>query len=195
MKTSKDVWKKLLTRALLQYDQLMTILKFRLPNPISEHETQLRKQTLISRSDEPVANHSFETSTATERTQPICPLTTRVSFHGACHSGLGASCSCDLINAKLSGTLNFVLSFTPVAARDASIEFNIGSSFVGGLIDCDLASGAASMAKTLPVEEPEISFCCGLCNNEDGAAAELSSGNIYSSNNLLLILMFLALQR
>jgi hypothetical protein len=32
-----------------------------------------RSQILIVRSAEPVANHSFDGSTVTERTQPMCP--------------------------------------------------------------------------------------------------------------------------
>ena len=37
----------------------------------------------------PVANHSLPGSTATERTQPMCPEITLNSFQGACHAGFG----------------------------------------------------------------------------------------------------------
>ena len=47
--------------------------------------------TLIVRSAEPVTNHSLVGSMAMARTQPRWPDTTRISFHGACHSGFGTS--------------------------------------------------------------------------------------------------------
>lgn len=40
-------------------------------------------------SAEPVANHSFPGSTATQRTHPKWPDITRYNFHGACHFGFG----------------------------------------------------------------------------------------------------------
>lgn len=39
------------------------------------------------RSADPLANHWLSGSTANERTQPMCPLMTRITFQGACQSG------------------------------------------------------------------------------------------------------------
>eukprot|EP00418_Pyrodinium_bahamense_P050532 CAMPEP_0179165926 /NCGR_PEP_ID=MMETSP0796-20121207/81504_1 /TAXON_ID=73915 /ORGANISM="Pyrodinium bahamense, Strain pbaha01" /LENGTH=145 /DNA_ID=CAMNT_0020868497 /DNA_START=788 /DNA_END=1226 /DNA_ORIENTATION=+ len=50
-----------------------------------------RSQILISRSFPEDANHSFVGSTATQRTQPSWPESTRISFQGGCHVGLGTS--------------------------------------------------------------------------------------------------------
>lgn len=47
------------------------------------------RPTLMVRSADPVQNHSLAGSTATERTQPRWPDTTRYSFQGACHTGRG----------------------------------------------------------------------------------------------------------
>mmetsp|Transcript_43860 Transcript_43860/g.138848 ORF Transcript_43860/g.138848 Transcript_43860/m.138848 type:complete len:590 (-) Transcript_43860:160-1929(-) len=62
------------------------------PVSVSFSVPDARSQTLIVRSAEPVAYHWLVGSTATQRTQPRWPEMTRISFHGACHSGFGRSC-------------------------------------------------------------------------------------------------------
>mmetsp|Transcript_5274 Transcript_5274/g.15495 ORF Transcript_5274/g.15495 Transcript_5274/m.15495 type:complete len:286 (-) Transcript_5274:22-879(-) len=68
-----------------------------------------KSQIFIHRSPEPVANHSFDLSTATERTHPWCPEMTLYNFHGFFHSGLGH------LDAKFAVTsaLDFIFAFTP----------------------------------------------------------------------------------
>jgi hypothetical protein len=48
-----------------------------------------RSQSLMVRSDDPVANHSLEGSKATLRTHPRWPEMTRYMRQGACHAGRG----------------------------------------------------------------------------------------------------------
>mmetsp|Transcript_82389 Transcript_82389/g.191344 ORF Transcript_82389/g.191344 Transcript_82389/m.191344 type:complete len:248 (-) Transcript_82389:123-866(-) len=50
-----------------------------------------RSQILMSLSLPEEANHSLVGSTATHRTQPSWPESTRMSFQGGCHTGLGTS--------------------------------------------------------------------------------------------------------
>src|SRR3954467_15504482 len=47
-----------------------------------------KSQILIVLSPAPLANHSLFGSTASARPHPKCPEITRISFHGACQSGL-----------------------------------------------------------------------------------------------------------
>mmetsp|Transcript_10077 Transcript_10077/g.20370 ORF Transcript_10077/g.20370 Transcript_10077/m.20370 type:complete len:209 (+) Transcript_10077:730-1356(+) len=61
------------------------------PVSVSLSTPDARSHTLMVRSAEPVTNHSLVGSTAIARTHPRCPETTRISFHGACHSGFGTS--------------------------------------------------------------------------------------------------------
>ena len=65
------------------------------PVNVSLNCPEARSQILMVLSPAPLANHLFSGSTASARTQPRCPETTRISFHGLCHSGLtcwGMSC-------------------------------------------------------------------------------------------------------
>mmetsp|Transcript_10937 Transcript_10937/g.26270 ORF Transcript_10937/g.26270 Transcript_10937/m.26270 type:complete len:230 (-) Transcript_10937:160-849(-) len=59
------------------------------PVSVSLSSPDARSQTFSVLSPAPVTNHSFPGSTQTQRTHPRCPEITRISFHGACQSGLG----------------------------------------------------------------------------------------------------------
>lgn len=63
------------------------------------------------RSAEPVTNQSFVGSTATARTQPRWPEMTRLSFHGACHLGLGTSVARRRMSALLPNCAAVSLCF------------------------------------------------------------------------------------
>src|SRR5436190_21974327 len=58
------------------------------PVRVSRRFPDARSQILIVLSPAPLANHSLPGSTVRALTQPRCPDITRISFHGACHSGL-----------------------------------------------------------------------------------------------------------
>ena len=59
------------------------------PVSVRRREPEARSQILMVRSPAPLANHWLFGSTAKARTQPRCPDITRMSSHGACHSGFG----------------------------------------------------------------------------------------------------------
>src|ERR1700733_6133627 len=59
------------------------------PVSVSRKLPEAKPHILIVLSPAPLANHSLPGSTARALTQPKCPEITRMSFHGACHSGLG----------------------------------------------------------------------------------------------------------
>ena len=61
------------------------------PVSVSLSVPDARSQILIVRSADPVTNQWLVGSTAMQRTQPRWPEMTRISFHGACHSGAGRS--------------------------------------------------------------------------------------------------------
>jgi hypothetical protein len=97
------------------------------PVSVSFNAPLARSQILIVRSALPVANHSFEGSTATLRTQPWCPLITRYSFQGARHSGRGHSDArrgmSDAENVSERGFLNAGATCDEAPTADRSVSF------------------------------------------------------------------------
>ena len=64
------------------------------PVSVTLSTPEARSHTLIVRSAAPVTNHSLAGSTASDRTQPRCPLMTRISRQGACQAGTGTLAGC-----------------------------------------------------------------------------------------------------
>jgi len=58
------------------------------PVNVNRRLPEARSQILMVRSPAPVANHWFPGSMVIALTQPRCPEMTRISFHGACQTGL-----------------------------------------------------------------------------------------------------------
>ncbi len=105
------------------------------PVSVSFREPEARSQILIVRSPAPLANHSFPGSTARALTQPRWPDITRMSFQGACHSGLGCWMFC--MRTKLDeGKFRCAVgpfAFCPPLPRNASAVNGSPSPVISGI--------------------------------------------------------------
>ena len=136
---------------------------------------EARSQILIVRSALPVANHSFVGSTATQRTQPRWPESTRMSFHGARHSGV-ATCTARRRFARVVAAC--VLS--PTASSSASAlepgRFRLPAAAAAGSTSAS-AVEVGSAADAPPPAAPgfDAIAACRAASSRTTCAVSLSS--------------------
>lgn len=97
------------------------------------------------RSFDPVANHSLEASTAIALTQPRCPEITLMSFHGACHSGVGSSFGARRLISML-GLAARATSAPPPSADEGGGADTTAAAGVGPATASGPAAGSARPA-------------------------------------------------
>ena len=149
------------------------------PVKVSFSPPDAKSHTLIVLSADPVTNHELAGSKQIERTQPICPETTRYSFQGACHSGRGH------LEACLRMTLALNSCF--VAAGCATASALLPLAWLEDTLEGDgVASERAFPGKGARGSWAKVgSWCSAL---DDASAASLAHDPSYSSLNFAFLL-------
>eukprot|EP00955_Chlamydomonas_euryale_P101055 365321-Chlamydomonas_euryale.AAC.22 len=122
------------------------------PVSVSRSCAVARSQILIVRSADPVANHSLPGSTATLRTQPKWPDTTRYSLHGACHAGRGHLEPRRRLTAAELLPLSLITSMTArCLSRPAALSYTTTAADGEAPDGCGAAGPAGKLSMSLPI--------------------------------------------